>query len=228
MNEEHDVTDVSKASPIAKFFLLNTVFAILMCVLLVIGKLIGAATIVKEGNPDIDQTFASVTTIWPGADPETIENQVTDKLEKELKSLKGLKKLSSASFDGSSLIIIEFRAEAPVAESIALVRAEVDESAAELDLSSDASQPKVEQISAQDTPVLSLSLFGNIDQAVLSRATEDIEELLEKVPNVRKVDLSGDRKKVIHVQLLPDRLLTLNISPTQVRNAIASSNRDLP
>ncbi|MBO1346560.1 MAG: efflux RND transporter permease subunit [Hormoscilla sp. GUM202] len=228
MNEEHDVPDVSKASPIAKFFLLNTVFAILMCVLLVIGGLIGAATMVKEGDPDIDQAFARVTTIWPGADPETIENQVTDKLEKELKSLKGLKKLSSASFDGSSLIIIEFRAEAPVAESIALVRAEVDEGAAELDLPSDASQPKVEQISAQDTPVLSLGLFGNIDQAVLSRAAEDIEELLEKVPNVRKVDLIGDRKEVIHVQLLPDRLLTLNISPTQVRDAITGGNQDMP
>lgn len=228
MNPEHDVPDVSKASPIAKFFFLNTVFAILLCVLLVIGGLIGAATMVKEGDPDIDQAFASVTTIWPGADPETIENQVTDKLEKELKSLKGLKELSSASFDGRSQIKIEFRAEAPVAESIALVRAEVDEAKPELNLPSDAEEPKVEQISAQDTPVLSLGLFGNIDQAVLSHAAEDIEELLEKVPNVRKVDLGGDRKEVIHVQLLPDRLLTLNISPTQVRDAITGGNRDMP
>jgi len=228
MNEEHDVPDVSKASPIAKFFFLNTVFAILLCVLLVIGGLIGAATMVKEGDPDINQALANVMTIWPGADPETIENQVTDKLEKELKSLKGLKELSSASFDGRSQIKIEFRVEAPVAESIAQVRAEVDEASAELNLPSDAEEPKVEQISAQDTPVLSLGLFGNIDQAVLSRAAEEIEELLEKVPNVRKVDLSGDRKEVIHVQLLPDRLLTLNISPTQVRDAITGGNRDLP
>ena len=60
----------------------------------------GAFTMVKEGNPDINVAIATVQTNWGGADPETIENQVTDKIEKELKSLKGLKDLSSASFDG--------------------------------------------------------------------------------------------------------------------------------
>ena len=86
-----------------------------------------ASAMVKEGNPDINFAIATIQTNWGGADPETIENQVTDKIEKELKSLKGLKDLSSASFDGSSLIKVEFEAEAPIAESIALVRAEVDE-----------------------------------------------------------------------------------------------------
>ena len=223
---EHHLPDVSKVSPLTKFFFLKTVFAILLCVLLVIGGLMGAASMVKEGDPDIEQAFASVETVWSGADPETIENQVTDKIEKELKSLKGLKQLSSASFDSRSTISIEFRAEAPVSESIALVRAEVDE--AKPELPEEAEQPKVEQVSAQDTPVLSIGLSGNIDIAVLSRAAEDIEELLEKVPNVRKVDLSGQREEVVHVQLLPDRLLTLGISPTQIRDAIVGGNRDMP
>lgn len=223
---ERDLPEVGKASPIARFFFLKTVFAILLCVLLVIGGLMGATIMVKEGNPDIEQAFASVETVWSGADPETIENQVTDKIEKELKSLKGLKQLSSASFDSLSSILIEFRAEAPVSESIALVRAEVDE--AKPELPDEAEQPKVEQVSAQDTPILSIGLSGNIDIAVLSRAAKEIEELLEKVPNVRKVNLIGQREEVIHVQLLPNRLLTLGISPTQVRDAIVGGNQDMP
>ena len=68
------------------------------------GGLIGASSMVKEGNPDINVVIANVKTTWGGADPETIESQITDKIEKELKSLKGLKDLSSASFDGSSVI----------------------------------------------------------------------------------------------------------------------------
>ena len=224
--EEHEAPNPNKASPFAKFFFLQTVFAILLSLLLIVGGLMGASTMVKEGDPDINIAIATIQTNWGGADPETIENQVTDKIEKELKSLKGLKDLSSASFDGSSLIKVEFEAEAPIAESISLVRAEVDE--AKPEISSEADEPKVEQVSTQDTPVLTVGLYGDIDLAVLSKAAEDIEDILETVPNVRKVDLSGNREEVIHVQLLPSRMMTMGVSATQVASAIQKGNRDLP
>ena len=222
----HDVPDPNQASPFAQFFFLRTIFAILLSLLLVVGGVMGAVAMVKEGDPDINIAIASIETRWAGADPETIENQVTGKIEKELKSLKGLKDLSSASFDGFSLIQVEFVAEAPIAESIALVRAEVDE--AKPEIANDAEEPKVEQISTQDTPVLTVGLSGDIDLAVLSKAAEAIEDLLETVPNVRKVDLSGNREEVVHVQLIPSRMVATGISATQVADAIQGGNRDLP
>ena len=224
--EHHDIPDPSKASSLSRFFFLETVFAILLSALLIVGGLMAASTMVKEGNPDINFAIATIQTNWGGADPETIENQVTDKIEKELKSLKGLKDLSSASFDGSSLIKVEFEAEAPIAESIALVRAEVDE--AKPEISNDADEPKVEQVATQDTPVLTVGLYGDIDLAVLSKSAEEIEEILETVPNVRKVDLSGNREEVIHIQLLPDRMRTMGVSSTQVASAVQKGNLDLP
>lgn len=226
LKQEDDVPDPSKASPGAKFFFLKTVFAILLSVLLIVGGLLGATSMVKEGDPDINVAIATIETTWGGADPETIENQVTDKIEKELKSLKGLKDLSSASFNGSSIIQIEFVAEAPIAESISLVRAEVDE--AKPEITDEADEPEVEQISTQDAPVLTIGLYGDIDLAVLSKAAEEIEDILETVPNVRKVDLSGNRQEVIHVQLIPSRMVAMGISATQVRDAIQKGNRDLP
>ncbi len=224
--EKHDAPDPSKASPLSRFFFLETVFAILLSALLIVGGLMGVSTMVKEGNPDINFAIAKIQTNWGGADPETIENQVTDKIEKELKSLKGLKDLSSASFDGSSLIKVEFEAEAPIAESIALVRAEVDE--AKPEIAEDADEPKVEQVATQDTPVLTVGLYGDIDLAVLSKSAEEIEEILETVPNVRKVDLSGNREEVIHIQLIPSRLKATGVSATQVANAVQKGNLDLP
>ncbi|MEM9275850.1 MAG: efflux RND transporter permease subunit [Cyanobacteria bacterium P01_F01_bin.143] len=226
VSQQHQEHKPIKASPFARFFFLQTVFAILLSLLLIVGGLMGASTMVKEGDPDINVAIATIQTDWGGADPETIENQITDKIEKELKSLKGLKDLDSASFDGSSLIQVEFEAEAAIAESIALVRAEVDE--AKPEIADDAEEPKVEQISTQDTPVLTVGLYGDIDLAVLSRAAEEIEDILETVPNVRKVDLSGNREEVIHVQMIPSRLITMGISSTQVANAIGKGNRDLP
>ncbi|MDJ0725697.1 MAG: efflux RND transporter permease subunit [Prochloraceae cyanobacterium] len=219
-------SDVSQAGPLARFFFLKSVFAILLCVLLIVGGWLGASSMVKEGDPDINIAIANVETTWAGADPETIENQVTDKIEKELKSLKNLKKLSSASFDSKSLIQVEFVAEAPIAESISLLRAEVDE--AKPEIAPAAEEPKVEQISTQDTPVLTVGLYGDIDLAVLSKAAEDIEDLLETVPKIRKVDLSGNRQEVIHVQMILSRARAMGVSATQVRNAIEQGNLDMP
>ncbi len=224
--EQHDVPDVSRASPVAKFFFLKPIFGILLCLLMIIGGLIGAGAMVKEGEPDINVAIASIETLWPGADPETIENQITDKIEVQLKSLKGVKEISSASYDGKSVIQVEFRAEAPVNESIQLLRAEVDE--AKPELPSEAEQPRVEQISVQDAPILTVGLSGDLDMAVLSRAAEDLQDLLEKVPNVRSVQLGGQRQEVIHVQLIPSRLTAMGISPTQVANAIQKGNIDMP
>ncbi len=213
-------------SPVAKFFFLNTVFGLLLCFLFVIGGLIGVSSMVKEGDPDINIAIATIQTIWPGADPETIENQVTDKIETELKSLRGLKEVTSASFDGVSLIKVEFQANAPVSESIAQVRAEVDE--AKPELSTEAEEPKVTQVSVQDAPILTIGLYGDIDIAVLSRAAEKIQDLLEKVPNVREVNLGGEREEVIHVQMIPNKLTALGISPTTVAQAIQRGNIDMP
>ncbi|WP_017663269.1 efflux RND transporter permease subunit [Baaleninema simplex] len=220
----HTASD--RVSPLSRFFFLETIFGMLLVLLLVISGLLGATSMVKEGDPDIDVAIASISTTWPGADPETIENQVTDELEKELKSLKGLKELSSASFDSQSEIVVEFVADAETNEAIAQVRAKVDE--AEAELPEEAEKPTIEQISSQDTPILSVALYGDIDMAVLSRAADELQDLLERVPNVREVNLGGQREEVVHVQLIPSRLATLGISPTQVARAIQTGNRDVP
>jgi multidrug efflux pump subunit AcrB len=226
LTSERTLPKIPKATPLSQFFLLKPIFGILLCILFILGGWMGVSSMVKESDPDIKIAKAQIETIWAGADPETIENQVTDKLEQKLKSLKGLKKISSASFDGQSTIIVEFTANSDINESIALVRAKVDE--AKADLPKEAEQPKVEQLSVQDSPILTVGLLGNIDISILSRAAEDIKEVLEKVPNVREIELSGDRKEAIQVQLILSRLMDFGISPTQVSQAISQGNLDMP
>ncbi|NEO06835.1 efflux RND transporter permease subunit [Moorena sp. SIO3I8] len=225
-HDGHDGHDVNRASGLAKFFFLKTVFGILLIVLLTLGGLMGYQSMVKEADPDVEIPMAIVTTTWPGADPETIETQVTDKIEKELKSLKGLKKVESASFNGFSQISVEFQANANVQESMALLRQKVDD--AEPEINSEAEQPNIEQISAQDVPIFSIALYGNLDPAVVSRAAEDIQERLEKVSDVREVNLAGQRKEVINVQLIPSRMSALGISPTTVSDRLTVANQDMP
>ena len=210
------------------FFFTRQIFAILLCFMLLMGGLMGYFSMVKEGDPEIKIARAMITTSWGGTDAETIENQVTDKLEEEIKSLQGLDDFTSATFNSFSIINVAFKAEAPVAESIQELRGKVDDAESELpEESTGRDKPDFEQLSQQDSPVLTLALSGTgLDIGLLSQASEDLQERLESVTNVREVNLGGQRDEVIHVQMIPSRLTTLGISATQVRNAVQGGNID--
>lgn len=96
-----------------EFFFTRQIFAILLCFMLFMGGLMGYFSMVKEGEPEIEIARAMITTTWGGTDAETIENQVTDKLEEEIKSLQGLDDFTSATFNSFSIINVAFKAESP-------------------------------------------------------------------------------------------------------------------
>ncbi|NEP19811.1 MAG: efflux RND transporter permease subunit [Leptolyngbya sp. SIO4C1] len=215
-----------KASPLSRFFFLRSVFGILLAILLVVGGLLGYSSMIKESNPDIEVAIASITTAWSGADPETIEQQITNEIEKQVKSVEGLKSLDSASFSGFSLINAEFRTDVDVGQSIQKLRDAVAK--AEPNLPRDAEPPAVQQISVSDAPILTLALFGDLDPVVLSQSAKILQDRLEKVAGVTEVNLSGARDEVIQIQLDPTQLAALEISPATVANRIRSANKDAP
>ena len=90
--------DTSKVSSVSRFFFLNTIFAILLTILLVVGGVLGYLSMTKQSQPDIDIAVANITTTWPGADPQTIEQQVTDEIETEITSVENIKQIQSASY----------------------------------------------------------------------------------------------------------------------------------
>ncbi|GAB4542368.1 MAG: efflux RND transporter permease subunit [Pleurocapsa sp.] len=181
---------------------------------------------VKQSDPDIEIAVATITTTWGGADPETIEQQVTAEIETEISSVENVKEIRSASYTGFSVIRVEFTSSADVNRSIQELRDAVSQ--AEAELPEDAEQPIVEQVSLDDAPILTLALFGNLDPVVISQAAEDIEDSLEQVAGVSEVDLGGAREEVISVQMNPDRLAALGISPTTIATQIRNANTDVP
>lgn len=218
--------DVANASPLARFFFIRPIFAVLLTFMMVVAGLMAYISIVKEAAPDLAIPQATVQTEWPGADPETIEKQITNEIEKKIKSLRGLKRIRSASFNSLSVIAVEFRSDADLNQSMQLLREKVRD--AEPDLPRDAQKPKIEQVSVDDTPILTISLFGHIDMAILARSAKYLQDKLEKVTGVKKVDIGGERKEVVRVQLNPGRIVSLGVSPTTVRDKIVSANLDMP
>ncbi|MEM8831870.1 MAG: efflux RND transporter permease subunit [Cyanobacteria bacterium P01_G01_bin.19] len=210
----------------SRFFFLNTIFAILLTVLLVVGGILGYFSMTKQSQPDINIAVANITTTWLGADPQSIEQQVTDEIEKEITSVENIKQIKSASYTGFSIINVEFTSSADTNRAIQELRQAVSQ--AESELPEDAEQPIVEQVSLDDAPIITLALYGDIDPVVISQVAEEIQDRLEQVGGVSEVNLGGAREEVISVQMNPYRLAQLGISPATVANQIRTANSDVP
>ena len=214
------------ASRLSRFFFLNTIFAILLTILLVVGGVLGYFSMTKQSQPDINIAVANITTAWAGADPQTIEQQVTDEIETEISSVENVKQIQSASYTGFSVINVEFTSSADTDRAIQELRQAVSQ--AESELPEDAEQPVVEQVSLDDAPIITLALYGEIDPTVISRAAEEIQDRLEQVGGVSEVNLGGAREEVVSVQMNPYRLAALGISPATVASQIRTANTDVP
>jgi multidrug efflux pump subunit AcrB len=206
--------------------LLRPTFGLLLTLLLAIGGAMAAFTLVKESLPDLEIPQATITTFWAGADPQTIEQEITEPIEREIKTLKGLKSITSASFDSYSIIAVEFEADAELLDAMQRLRAKVDD--AESELPTEAEAPSINQVSVDDRPVVTVVLFGDADARTFNRVADDLENRFEQIQGVNEVEFGGRREEVVHIQMLPDRMLALDITPTQIRDAVRAANVDSP
>lgn len=220
-NHHHD-----KPSFFQSTFFLKTTFAKLLLVILIIGGWLSGSNMVKESMPDLSMASANITTTWAGGDAQTIEQEITNKIEKELKSLKGLKRIRSGSFSGYSVISVEFRSDVDPRDALARVRTKVNE--AEGELPKAAETPTVTQVSVNDSPIYSIRLYGNAELPELTSLAKKLEKDLERVRGVNKAKISGDREEIVMIRLIGSRVEALGISPTTIRDAVQQANIDLP
>lgn len=209
-----------------QFFFAKTTFARLALVALVFGGWLAYSSLIKETTPDLEIGVGIVFTEWSGGDPQSIEQEVTNKIEKELKSLKGLKRIQSGSYAGLSLIAVEFRPEVAQADAMTRLRAKV--AAAEGELPRNAKKPTVVEASVSDDPIFSIRLYGNVDLPVITSLAEDLRRKLQRIPGVNKVQVSGDRREVVQVRLIGARLASYGISPNVIRETLKQAGIDLP
>jgi len=208
------------------FFFKQQVFSILALIFFILGGIIAYKSMIKETYPDLEIPQALIFTEWPGASPELIEKEITNKIESKIKSLKGLKRYRSGSQNSVSIISVEFYADTDLQESMQLLRTKVNESYS--DFPKDAKKSTIEPISVSDEPVLTFVMYGDLDDAILSKTCQDLKLRLERIQGIKKVGLGGNRKEIVRIQLIPDRLRALAISPLLVKEKILEANHDIP
>ncbi len=208
------------------FLFVKPVPAIIWIGLLGFAGFLGYSSMIKESLPDLEIPQAAIVTQWPGASPLLVEKEITQKIEKQLKGMKGLKQLFSASRDNISLIAVNFKAEMPLAQAMQLLNRKV--AAAEADLPKDALKPEIEETSVRDMPIISFALSGDVSQETLEIQARKMKERFEKIQGIKKASLVGERKSIVHVQLRPERLRAVGIPATLVRQVIKEHNNDFP
>ena len=208
------------------FFFTKTTFAKLVVVALLVGGFLAYKSLIKETTPDLAIGVGIVFTEWAGGDPQSIEQEVTNKIEKELKSLKGLKRLQSGSYAGFSLIAAEFHPYVEQNDAMTRLRAKV--SSAEGELPRAARKPTVVEASVSDEPIFSFRLYGDADLEVIGAIGQELKKELGRTPGVNKVNVWGEREDIIQIRLLGARMAAYGISPTIIKDALAQANLDMP
>ncbi len=201
--------------------------AVLLAVFcLVIFGVISYVGLPRESAPDVKIPVVMVTTVYAGVAPADIESLITIPLENELSSVKDLKKMTSSSAEGASIVSLEFESEVVIEEALQLVRDGVNK--AKPSLPEDANEPVVREISLSDVPIMLITLGGPVDETVLKSLGEALKDEATGIPGVLDATLSGGREREIRVEVDPARLAHFGFSLTDVQDAISGENVNIP
>ena len=176
----------------------------------------------REAFPDIPVPHIMVTTIYEGVAPEDIETSVTMKIEKELNGISGVKEIRSSSAEGMSMIDVEFLPDVATEVALQRVRDRVDLAKGELPL--DAEEPVIKEINFAEFPIMLVSISGDVSPVQLKEIADRLQDSLETVPGVLKVNVLGALEPEIRLEFDPDRLATYNLTIPEILALIPSEN----
>jgi HAE1 family hydrophobic/amphiphilic exporter-1 len=199
-------------------------------VLILALVVVGAASIrglPVDRFPNVDFPVVLVTTVLPGASPEQVETEVTDKVEEAVNTISGLDELRSNSYEGLSVVVARFELEKDTAVAAQEVRDRVNRVLSLLPQG--AQQPKVERSDPDAAPVMLVSLSGPRGMRELTEfADKRVRRQIESLSGVGGVTVLGGRKRQVNIVLDPARLQGYGLTAVDVQRTLATQNVEVP
>src|SRR5262245_15685681 len=199
-------------------------------VLILSLTVVGAFSFMRLGVdrfPKVDFPTVVVTTVQPGASPEQIETEISDKIEEAVNTISGIDELRSISSEGVSIVFIGFLLEKDSNVAAQEVRDKVN-GVLPL-LPRNIQQPRVEKFDPDAAPVLSIAVSA---KQPVREVTEFVDKVLrrqlESVSGVGQVLVLGGRQRQVNIWLDADRLRAHNLTVTDVGRALQSQNIEIP
>ncbi len=201
--------------------------SVMVLMILVIGA-VGYSRLGVDRFPKIDLPNITITTRLPGAAPEDVESEITDRIERAVNTASGIEELRSASAEGVSQVYVQFELEKDINVAAQEVRDRVAAVAAELPTG--AEPPVVTKVDPDAQPILFLSVAGagRDIREVTTYASTRIRRDLESISGVGQVTVLGGRERQINIWLDPVRMRAYGITAPEVARVVAAENITLP
>jgi len=199
----------------------NTVFFLTIMI-----AILGVSTYVslpKDSYPEVELPTVYIGTAYPGNAPLDMENLVTRPIEKELNTITEIDEIRSTSVQGYSTIIAEFITDTDIDDALQKAKDAVDKAKQELpdDLPAD---PNVFEMDFSEFPILNINLSGDYSMEELEEYAEDLEDEIEKIPEVSKVEITGVEEKEVQIWADPFKMEARKVSFGDIESAVAQEN----
>ena len=208
---------------IFEFFSQRHILASLFTITIILLGLNSARTLKRDIIPEVDFGEMIITTVYPGASPEDVELNVTNKIEDELKAVTGIKRYTSTSMENMSVISVTIDIDV---KDVDKVKADIRDAVERVtDFPEEITEsPQIEEIDTSRIAIIEVGLSGDLSYRDLREHAKQFEKKLKEVSGVSRVEKYGYRAREIRVELLPEALENYQIPMREVIQAIEARN----
>lgn len=201
-----------------------TTVMVILC--LIVFGLQSVLTAKLELTPEMEMPMLLISTIYPGASPEDVDDLVTTEIEDEIGSLTGVKHISSYSMENASIVMVQYDYEKDLDEAYDDLKKKMD--ALESDLPDDCEDPIIVELNIDDMPSIILAVNHKTADNLYEYADNTIVPEIEKINSVAEVDVSGGQENKISVELIPEKMKQYHLSMDTVSSAVAGADFSYP
>lgn len=212
---------------LARICVERPVFATVLSLTLLVIGFAGYLGLGVDRFPDVEFPYVLVQTVYPGASPEEVETEITDKIEQQVNTIGGIETLQSTSGEGISVVTLQFELAKDADVASEEVRAKV--ALAQGELPPDAEDPVVLKLDVGAVPVISYAISGTRSlREIYEFVDKNVSRRIETVSGVGEVSLIGGRERQINVVLDPYRLRAHGLTVTDITKALSNENTQVP
>ncbi len=211
---------------VSKLAVNNRVTVYIMTVIIIIVGISSYVSIPKESAPSITIPNIFVTTAYFGVSPQDIESLVSQEIEKEVKGIKDVKKVTSISQESFSFVNIEFNPDVKIDDALQKVRDKV--SIAKTKMPKDIEEPNIMEINLSEQPMLYINLSGNLGLAALKDIADKMGDEIEGIPGILAADVKGGLEREVKVNVDANRLKYYNLAFSDITGKIGLENLSIP
>ncbi len=180
----------------------------------------------READPDISLPVIYVSLLHTGISPDDSERLLIKPMEKELKKIEGIKRMSSVSYLGGGNLILEFDAGFNSEKALNDVRIKIDN--VKNKLPDETKEPKVSEVNLSRFPVLTVAISGKIEPRLLIEISKNISNKIEGLPEVLDVKIIGEREREIEVLVNPVTVKAYGLTTNNVIESLRKENILIP